>query len=617
MFAQIEKTEPPFWYAGMHNPELQILFYGKNIAQYQVSVSNAIVITEVLRTENPNYLFVTINTKNISACDFLFTFKKNKSAFAKKYTLKQRRENSAQRKSFDSSDVMYLLMPDRFANGNPNNKNDTLTNEKYNRNLPEGRHGGDIEGIIKNLDYLVSLGITTVWLTPLCEDNDLTFSYHGYAQSDVYKIDPRYGTNEDYVRLASEMHQRDLKLVLDYVTNHWGLEHWIIKDLPTPNWINQFENYTQTNHKRSTIHDVNASKIDTETCINGWFVPTMPDLNLRNPLTLKYLIQNAIWWIEYADLDGVRVDTYNYSDPEAMAIWTKSITDEYPHFNIVGEITMLNQAQLSFWQKDSVIGQIKKYNSYLPSVMDFPLSDGLLSVFNDDDDSWGRGMIKVYDNFTNDFLYPNVSNLLIFAENHDSRRLNQLYSNDIRKYKMAMVILATVRGIPQLFYGSEIGMSGDQSIGDAHIRQDFPGGWEGDSINAFTKEGRTEIQNEYFDFTSKLFNWRKNKSVIHSGKMTHYIPEYNVYIYFRYNDSESVMVLINNSNQPQNVNTIRFQENLEYYKSGKDFLTEQIIDVSDEINMEPKSVLILELNKENQNTFENKILFKSTMTKNE
>lgn len=617
MFAQIEKTEPPFWYAGMHNPELQILFYGKNIAQYQVSVSIAIAITEVLRTENPNYLFVTINTKNISACDFLFTFKKNKSAFAKKYTLKERRENSAQRKSFDSSDVMYLLMPDRFANGNPNNKNDTLTNEKYNRNLPEGRHGGDIEGIIKNLDYLVSLGITTLWCTPLCEDNDASFSYHGYAQSDVYKIDPRYGTNEDYVRLASEMHQRDLKLVLDYVTNHWGLEHWIIKDLPSSDWINQFENYTQTNHKRSTIHDVNASKIDTETCINGWFVPTMPDLNLRNPLTLKYLIQNAIWWIEYADLDGLRVDTYNYSDPEAMAIWTKSITDEYPHFNIVGEITMFNQAQLSYWQKDSIIGQIKKYNSYLPSVMDFPLSDGLLSVFNDDDDSWGRGMIKVYDNFTNDFLYPNVSNLLIFAENHDSRRLNQLYSNDIRKYKMAMVILATVRGIPQLFYSSEIGMSGDQNLGDAYIRQDFPGGWEGDSINAFTKEGRTEIQNEYFDFTSKLFNWRKNKSVIHSGKMTHYIPEYNVYIYFRYNDSESVMVLINNSNQPQNVNTIRFQENLEYYNSGKDVLTEQIIDVSDEINMEPKSVLILELNKENQNTFENKILFKSTMTKNE
>jgi glycosidase len=431
----------------------------------------------------------------------------------------------------------------------------------------------------------------------------------------VYKIDPRFGTNEDYVRLAFEMHKRGLKLVLDYVNNHWGLEHWIIKDLPNPNWINQFENYTQTNHKRSTILDTNASKIDTETCINGWFVPTMPDLNLRNPLTLKYLIQNAIWWIEYADLDGVRVDTFNYSDPQAMAKWCKSITDEYPNLNIVGEITMLNQAQLSFWQKDSVISQIQNYNSHLPSVMDFALSDVLMSVFNDDDDSWGRGMIKVYDNFANDFLYPDVFNLLVFAENHDSKRLNHVYLNDIRKYKMAMTILATVRGIPQLYYGSEIGMTGDQNLGDAYIRQDFPGGWEGDKENAFTKEGRTEIQNEYFDFTSKLLQWRKNKSVIHSGKMTHYIPEYNVYIYFRYNDSESVMVLLNDSNQAQNINTKRFNENLSDFKSGKDVITEKIIDVSSEILMEPKSVLILELEKEYLPITKNKISPKHTIQK--
>jgi glycosidase len=540
-------------------------------------------------------LFVTINTKDASVGDFLFTFKKHKSAFAKKYTLKERRENSAQRLGFDSSDVMYLLMPDRFAKGNSNNSKDESTTEKYNRNLPEGRHGGNLQGIIDHLDYINELGVTTLWCTPLCEDNDPSFSYHGYAQSDVYKIDPRFGTNQDYVRLASEMHKRGLKLVLDYVTNHWGLEHWIIKDLPSANWINQFDNYTQTNHKRSTIHDSNASKIDTETCLNGWFVPTMPDLNLKNSLVLQYLIQNVIWWIEYADLDGLRVDTFNYSDPQAMAKWCKSITDEYPNFNIVGEITMLNQAQLSFWQKDSVISQIQNYNSHLPSVMDFALSDVLMSVFNDDDDSWGRGMIKVYDNFANDFLYPNVFNLLVFAENHDSKRLNHVYVNDIRKYKMAMTILATIRGIPQLYYGSEIGMTGDQNLGDAHIRQDFPGGWEGDKNNAFTKEGRTPAQNEYFDFTAKLFQWRKTKTVLHSGKMTHYIPEYNIYVYFRYNTDETVMIVLNNSNESQKLNPIRFKENIEGFMFGKDLFSEQLIPMTTEMNLEPKSVLILEL----------------------
>ena len=593
----IYRIEPPFWYAGMHNPELQILFYGKKIGQYQVSVSNSILITQVLRTENPNYIFITINTKNVSAGNFDFTFKRGKSTFSIAYSLRERRKNSAERKSFDSSDLMYLIMPDRFANGNPNTKNDATTNEKYNRNLPEGRHGGDIEGIIKNLDYLESLGVTTIWCTPVCEDNEASFSYHSYAQSDVYKIDPRFGTNDDYVRLSFELHQRKMKLVMDYVTNHWGLEHWMVKDLPDLNWINQFENYTQTNHKRTTISDTNASKIDTETCINGWFVPTMPDLNLTHPLTLKYLIQNAIWWIEYANLDGFRVDTYNYSDPVAIAKWTKSITDEYPHFNIVGEITMMNQAQLSFWQKESAISQIQNYNSNLPSIMDFPLSEALLNVFNDDDDSWGRGMIKIYDNFTFDFLYPKVSNLLIFAENHDSKRLNQVYSNDIRKYKMAMALLATVRGIPQVYYGSEIGMAGDQSLGDAHIRQDFPGGWDGDSNNAFTKEGRTEIQNEYFDFTSKLFLWRKNKSVIHSGKTTHYIPHYNVYVYFRYNASETIMVLMNDNSETQTVNTTRFQENILDFTFGKDVITEQLLDITSKIILEPKSVLILELEK--------------------
>jgi glycosidase len=594
--AQIDKIEPPFWFAGMHNPELQIMFYGKDIAQYQVATTNSVAITNIKKTENPNYLFVTINTKNISASTIDFLFKRNdKAAFTQKYILKQRKEKSAQRKGFDASDMIYLIMPDRFANGNTKNDSNEATVEKLNRDLPGGRHGGDIEGIIKNLDYISSLGATAIWSTPLCEDNDKAFSYHTYAQSDVYKIDPRYGTNEDYVRLASEMHKKDMKLVMDYVINHWGIEHWMMTDLPTNDWIHQFENFTQTNHKRSTINDINASKIDTDICLDGWFVSTMPDLNQKNPLVLNYLKQNAIWWIEYADLDGFRVDTYNYSDPEGIAAWTKSITDEYPNFNIAGEIWMQSQAQMAYWQKDSKIGAIQNYNSNLPTVMDFTLHDAIGTIFNEDEGTWDTGMVKVYDNFSNDFLYPNPDNILVFAENHDTNRINEIYKNDFKKYQMTMALIATVRGIPQLYYGSEIGMSGDKDKGDADIRQDFPGGWGSDENNAFIKEGRTQGQNEYFDFTSKLFNWRKTNEAVHFGKMTHYIPENNVYVYFRYTDKKTVMVVINNSKTTQTFKTARFQENVQASKMGKDVLTGNSYDLSSKISLEGKTALILEL----------------------
>lgn len=592
----IQRIEPPFWFLGMHNPELQILFYGINIGQCQVTIANSSAIINVKRTENPNYLFVTINTQKISTNEIDFIFKlKNNSTLIRKYELKERRKNSALRKGFDASDCIYLLMPDRFANGNKNNSNDSETNEKYNRELAAGRHGGDINGIIQHLDYIQSLGVTAIWSTPLCEDNDMEYSYHGYAQSDVYKIDPRYGTNEDYLRLSEEMHQRDLKLIMDYVTNHWGLEHWIVKDPPTKDWIHQFDNYIETNHKRSTISDTNASSIDRKICLNGWFVPSMPDVNITNPLVFNYLCQNAIWWIEYANLDGLRVDTYNYSEPEYIAKWTKAITDEYPNFNLVGEITMRNQGLLSYWQKDSPIGKIQNFNSYLPSVMDFALSDALQIVFNEDDDTWDQGITKIYDILSKDFLFPNINNLLIFGENHDTKRLNQLYNNDIRKYKMAMVMLATLRGIPQLYYGSEIGMAGDQNLGDADIRRDFPGGWENDENNAFFPETRSECQKVYFDFTSKLFHWRKTNPAIHFGKTTHYIPENNVYVYFRYNIEKSVMILINNNLENQEIHTARFKENIGNYEKGKEVLTNIVYNLSKTIAIEGKSALILEL----------------------
>jgi glycosidase len=594
--AQITKVEPPFWYVGMQNPSLQIMFYSKNIAQNDVSVSDGVVITQVQKTENPNYIFVTIDTKNRPASEVVFSFSKDKKvAFTQKYSFKNRKNNSAYRKSFDASDVMYLIMPDRFANGNTNNDSTKDTQEKADRSNPGGRHGGDIEGIIKNLDYIKELGATTIWSTPLCEDNDKNYSYHTYGQSDVYKIDSRYGTNEDYVRLSAEAKKRDLKVVMDYVTNHWGAEHWMYKDLPTYDWVHQFPGYSQSNYRMETQFDSNASKIDAKNCMDGWFVPSMPDLNQSNPLVLNYLAQNAIWWIEYADLDGFRVDTYSYNDKAAIAKWTKSITDEYPNFNIVGEVWMHDQAQISYWQKNSPISKIQSYNSNLPSVMDFTLHDVFGGIFNEDNAGWFDGMIKFYNNFVNDFLYDNPNNLLIFAENHDTNRFNQNYKNDFKKYQMAMSLLATIRGIPQLYYGSEIGMAGDKGKGDADIRQDFPGGWNGDTNNAFTKAGRTVEQAKYFDFSSKLFTWRKTKTVIHSGKTTQYIPEDNIYVYFRHNESESVMVVVNNNKEKKALKPNRFKESIQNHVSGKDVISEKIFDIKQDLEIEGKSVLILEL----------------------
>jgi len=594
-FGQIDRVEPPFWWSDMNLSEVQIMFYGKNINQHEISVSNGLTIKSIQKTENPNYLFVTIDTKNVAAQEFVFTFKNGNKSFTQNYSLKARRENSKYRKSYDSSDVIYLIMPDRFANGNPNNDNSKSTKEISNRSLPGGRHGGDIQGLIKNLDYIKELGATAVWPTPLCEDNDENYSYHGYAQSDVYKIDPRYGTNEEYVKLSAELHQRGMKNIMDYVTNHWGWKHWMYNDLPTYNWIHQFPGYSQSNYRMTTQFDKNASKIDSKQCMDGWFVPSMPDLNQSNPLVLNYLTQNAIWWIEYADLDGFRVDTYSYNDKEGISKWTKSITDEYPHFNIVGEVWMHDQAQMSYWQKDSKIGAIQSYNSNLPSVMDFTLHDAIGNVFNEDRQSWDRGMIQVYDNFANDFLYPNPHNLLVFAENHDTGRFNEIYKSDFKKYQMAMTLIATVRGIPQLYYGSEIGMKGDKGKGDADIRRDFPGGWNGDTNNAFNKEGRTAEQQKFFEFSSKLFTWRKSKEVIHSGKTTHYVPDNNAYVYFRYNEKETVMVIINNNSEKQSLKTNRFLESIQNLKSGKDVLSGKTFDLNKEIEIEGKSALILEL----------------------
>lgn len=605
LIAQIQKVEPAFWWKGMKNPELQIMVYGKDISKYAVELSDQIPVKDLTKTENPNYVFITVNTNEINNSLFKINFKENnKTVYSYKYELKSRKPNSANRPSYSSKDVMYLIMPDRFANGNPSNDSQNNLTDKANRNEPSGRHGGDLRGIINNLDYLQNLGATALWLTPANEDNENRTSYHGYAQTDLYQIDGRYGTNEEYLELSRALQKRGMMLIQDYVTNHWGISHWLIQDLPTKDWIHQFPDgegkygFKRSNYRITSQFDTNVADIDKKEALNGWFDTTMPDLNQSNPLVLKYLTQNAIWWIEYAELGGLRVDTYPYNDKVAMAKWAKAITDEYPNFNIVGEAWMYNPAHISYWQKNSKIAEIDGYNSNLPAVMDFTLYTDLPSALKEED-GWDKGMIKIYNSFGNDFLYPDINNILVFFENHDTERFNEIFNGDSRYYKMALTLISTVRGIPQIYYGSEIGMRGDKNKGgDADIRRDFPGGWKGDSQNAFNPKTQTPEQQDFYNFTQKVLNWRKGKDVIHRGKTKHYMPKEKVYVYFRYNEKEKVMVVINNNEKDQTLDLSRFAESLSGVSAGKDVISGKDFSVNaqNKLTVSGKSSLILELN---------------------
>lgn len=598
--AQIQRVEPTFWWKGMKNPELQILVYGKNIANQSIELSNGVQIKDVKKVENPNYVFITINTDEVNVPKFKINLKDGKRLVnSYDYELRQRNPNSANRESYTSKDVMYLIMPDRFANGNPANDSSKNLIEKSDRNNPNGRHGGDLRGIINNLDYIQNLGATAVWLTPVCEDNEPRTTYHGYAQTDLYKIDERYGTNEEYRELSQKLNQRNMKLVMDYVTNHWGVSHWMIQDLPEKSWIHWFDDgekgFKRSNYKTTSQMDPNVSEMDRKLALDGWFDTSMPDMNQSNPLVLKYLTQNSIWWIEYAELGGFRVDTYPYNDKEAMAKWAKSITDEYPNFNIVGETWMYSPADISFWQKNSKVGEILNYNSNLPSVMDFTLFSEMPKAFSEEA-GWDKGLIKLYNVFTQDYLYPDLKNMLVFFENHDTERWNEIFNSDPKTYQLALTLISTVRGIPQIYYGSEIGMRGSKPKGgDADIRRDFPGGWKGDAQNAFLS--RTDEQKSYYDFTAKLLNWRKGKDVIHNGKTMHFIPENNVYVYFRYDHSEKVMVVLNSSEKEQTLDLSRFSEMLQGISTGKEVITGKEFSVSpqNKLRVEAKSSIILEL----------------------
>ena len=593
---KIEKLEPMFWWTGMKNQNLQLLVHGENIGKYKPEFSyTGVELKGIQKVENNNYLFIDLLiTKKTKPGIFDLTFvNKEGKKLVYQYELKKRKEASSDRKGFDSSDVIYLLMPDRFANGNPENDSVEGLTEKLDRENYDGRHGGDIQGIINHLDYLQEMGVTALWNTPLLEDNEARGSYHTYAISDYYNIDARYGGNEAYLQLSKECKKRGIKLIKDMVFNHCARAHWWMNDLPQKDWVHVHDEYMNSNHRKSTLQDPYASKADKIQFSNGWFDKSMPDLNQQNELLMTYLIQNSIWWVEYASLDGIRMDTHPYNDPKGMSKWGKALLNEYPHLNIVGETWYKSAADIAYWQKDNL--NADGYNSNLPCVMDFQLFFALEKAFLEKQE-WENGMVRLYKSLASDYLYLDKENLLVFSENHDTNRIMSTLKGDIQKFKLMMTFLMTTRGIPQIYSGIEILMEGKKSDGDGKMRIDFPGGWDGDGRNAFNKVGRTEKENEAFNFLKKLLNWRKNNPVIHTGKLMHYIPENNVYVYFRSNENKTVMVVINSGDISQNISLDRFSESLKNFSTGEDILSEKKYDLSTrKITLTPNTSLILEL----------------------
>lgn len=589
----IQRVEPPFWWTEMKNPQLQIMVYGKNISEAKVTTSTlGVEINQVRQVESPNYLFIDLTISPESKPEKVdFLFQKGRKKHVLQYELKQRSKKKLE--TFDNSDVVYLLMPDRFSNGDESNDSTDDTAEKANRFVKDGRHGGDIQGIIDRLDYLNDLGVTSIWSTPLLEDNEPEVSYHTYACSDYYKIDSRYGTNADYKRLAEECQKRGMKLIMDMVPNHCGTAHWWMKDLPQKSWIHQFDEFTQSNFQIATWHDPYVAETDKRRNQDGWFAHSMPDLNQENPLLLTYLKQNAIWWVEYAGLNGIRVDTYPYNNKWKAAEWITAIRDEFPWLNIVGECWQYRPSEIAYWQTGA--NNPDGFDSQLPAIMDFFLFGETEKAFNEDEQGWKGGLKRLYYSFVVDYLYPDPYNMLVFLENHDTQRFSTNVKNNVDKYKLGFTFLFTTRGIPQIYYGSEIMMGGDKHIGDDDIRHEFPGGWKGDKRDAFTQQGRTKVENEVFNHVQKLLQWRKNNSVIHNGKLCHFIPEDNVYVYFRYNKSKKVMVVLNNKAEQKTIDTSRFKEMLKGYSSGYEVVSEKKLTDLNTLMLPAKTGWVIEL----------------------
>ena len=590
-FSQIN-VEPNCWWVGMKNPGLQIMLHGDDIGGLKPQISyKGVKIKNVIQVENPNYLFIDLNidAKTLPGNFEIALLKDGEIQENVAYELKARKRESSERQSYSPADVIYLITPDRFANGDEDNDIvDGMNEMSVDRSNPNGRHGGDIQGVIDNLDYIKELGFTAVWLMPVLENDQKELSYHGYSITDFYNVDPRFGSNEQYVELSRLCKEKGLKLIIDVVLNHCGSEHWWMSDLPTKDWLNFQENKSFTNHRKTTLHDPHAAEKDSLQLVDGWFVETMPDMNQKNGLMANYLIQNCIWWVEYADLDGIRVDTYSYSDRYFLRSWSSRLMTEYPNLNIVGEEWNEDPAIVSYWQRGKV--NYDGYTSSLPSLIDFPLQ----KAFNDgliEEDNYNTGFIKPYEMLAKDFLYPEPDDLLIFPDNHDVERLYTQVGKDLDLFKIALTFYLTTRGIPQIFYGTEMLLEGT-SHGEA--RSDFPGGWNGDEVNGFTDLGLNEDQKDVKEFLQTLLKWRKANDVVANGKLGHFIPQDGVYVYFRYVESKRVMVILNKNNHPRSLELSRYSAFIKDAKAGVNILNGDKVSLQEKLDVSAKTSMVIE-----------------------
>lgn len=591
---EIKKVAPSFWWAGMKNSELQILLYGEDLALSDVSVlGEGIYLKETVKQDNPNYLLLYLDLSEAKAQTFQILLKNGKKKLQIPYELKSRVRRGEDVKGFTSEDVLYLIMPDRFANGNPENDViDGMREKKVDRADAFARHGGDIQGISSHLDYIADLGVTAIWLNPTQENDMESGSYHGYAITDYYQIDRRFGSNEDFCALVEKAHEKNLKVVMDMIFNHCGSENYLFRDKPSKDWFNYHSNYVQTSFKTVSVMDIHTSAYEKKIATDGWFTSVMPDFNQRNRHVARYLIQSSIWWIEYAGINGIRQDTHPYADFDFMSQWCKEVLDEYPYFNIVGETWLNSNVLVSYWQKNSKLAA--PLNSNLPTVMDFPLQALMNQAFDEETGEWGGGLYKLYDYQTQDLVYANPMNLLTFLDNHDTSRFAQTdeMAKNLKRYKQAMVFLLTTRGIPQIYYGTEILMTGDKGKGDGDLRKDFPGGWQGDTRNCFVKNGRTALENEAFEFTRQLLNWRKGNQVIGKGSLKHYSIQNGVYVYQREFNGKSVVVIMNGTDDSKELDLTPYQEILPR-ENALDVLTGKNVNLSGKLCLDGRENLIL------------------------